>query len=161
MLSKDDGMERNVSIKLSVIVPVYNTALYLQECVNSILNQTLECIEIILVDDESPDGAGALCDELKHKYDNITVIHKKNQGLGHARNSGLELAKGKYIAFLDSDDYVEPDYYKNLIAHCEETEASVCYATGYIKFTPNHKSIEYLGNLQGLVYEGNGGNIYR
>ena len=91
---------------VSVIVPIYNVEKYLDRCLKSIINQTLKNIEIILVDDESPDLCPQKCDEAA-KYDNrIKVIHKKNGGLGFARNSGLEIATGKYVYFVDSDDYL-------------------------------------------------------
>lgn len=130
---------------LSVIIPVYNTKDFLQQCVDSVLNQTLKEIEIILVDDESPDNAGALCDKLSEQFNNILVIHKKNHGLGLARNSGLEVANGKYVAFLDSDDYVESDYYMSLVNLCESENADICYATGYIKFGPKNNNKYYFG----------------
>lgn len=144
----------NMDIKLSVIIPIYNTEQYLQQCVDSVRNQTLENIEIILVDDESPDGAGLLCDKLKRSYSNIVVIHKKNQGLGFARNSGLEIANGEYIAFLDSDDFVERDYYEKLVTLCSEHRASICYSAGYIKYTSGGAYNEYFGGIRSNCIEG-------
>lgn len=94
---------------ISVIIPVYNVKSYLDECVQSVLNQKNVDYEIILVDDESSDGSEKLCDDWAAKYDFIRVIHKENQGLGFARNSGLDVAKGKYIVFLDSDDIIPKD----------------------------------------------------
>jgi len=92
--------------KVSVIIPVYNAEKYLSICVGSVLAQTLQDIEIILVDDGSTDGSSILCDELAMKDFRIRVIHKNNEGLGMARNSGLEIAKGEYVTFVDSDDYI-------------------------------------------------------
>ena len=110
--------------KISVIVPIWNVEKYLDRCIQSILNQTLKDIEIILVDDESPDNCPSMCDDYAKRYSNIKVIHKKNGGLGYARNSGLELATGKYVAFLDSDDWVEKEAYEQLkgqpCAYCDE-----------------------------------------
>lgn len=120
--------------KVSVIIPIYNTVQYLSECVNSVLIQSLDNIEIILVDDESPDNAGAVCDKLASKYKNIRVIHKKNAGLGLARNSGLEIATGKYVAFVDSDDYVDKDFYKKLFDHAEKYHADICFSSGFKQF---------------------------
>jgi len=100
--------------KVSVIVPVYNTARYLDRCMDTLLNQTLREIEIILVDDESPDSAPQMCDEYAKKDPRVKVIHKKNAGLGFARNSGLEIANGEYVAFVDSDDYVKHTMYEEL-----------------------------------------------
>ena len=127
-------MESSLPI-LSVIIPVYNTKDYLDECVDSVLHQSLRNIEIILVDDESPDGAGKKCDELNKMHDNIKVIHKKNGGLGYARNSGLEIATGKYVAFLDSDDYVVENYYEAMVNECERYNADICTSKGFYLVT--------------------------
>lgn len=91
---------------VSVVVPIYKVEQYLDRCVNSILNQTYKNIEIILVDDGSPDLCGRMCDEFKERDSRIKVIHQSNQGLSAARNSGLSIAGGKYILFIDSDDYI-------------------------------------------------------
>lgn len=107
-----DNMDNK--IKVSVIIPVYNVEKYLPTCVNSVLHQTLKDIEIILVDDESPDNCPQMCDQYAQQDSRVKVIHKKNGGLGMARNSGLEVATGEYIAFLDSDDYVDLDTYEKL-----------------------------------------------
>ncbi|MCR4594330.1 MAG: glycosyltransferase [Clostridiales bacterium] len=89
---------------VSIVIPVYKTEKYLESCVSSALKQTYDNIEIVLVDDGSPDGAPALCDRLAAEYENVSVIHKENGGLSTARNAGIEKANGKYIMFLDSDD---------------------------------------------------------
>lgn len=101
-------------IKVSVVIPVFNVEKYLSACVNSVLNQTLKDIEIILVDDESPDNCPLMCDEYAKRDSRVKVIHKKNGGLGFARNSGLEIATGEYVTFLDSDDYVDLTAYQQL-----------------------------------------------
>ena len=93
--------------QISVIVPVYNVEDYLNTCVESVLEQKEESVEIVLVDDGSSDGSSLICDELAKKAANISVIHKKNGGLSSARNAGLQRARGTYILFLDSDDYLE------------------------------------------------------
>ena len=95
--------------KISIIVPIYNVEKYLARCITSLLNQTLSDIELILVDDESPDSCPQLCDNYAQKDKRIKVIHKKNGGLGYARNSGLDIANGEYIMFVDSDDTIEQD----------------------------------------------------
>lgn len=101
------------NIAITVIVPVYNVERYLDECMQSLLGQTLKSMEIILVDDCSPDGSGAICDRYAQQYPNVRVIHKAvNEGPGFARNTGLESARGDYVAFLDADDIVEPDTYR-------------------------------------------------
>lgn len=103
-----------MDIKVSIIVPIYNVEEYLDRCMQSLLNQTLKEIEIIMVDDGSPDRCPQMCDEYAKKDSRIKVVHKKNGGLGYARNSGLDVATGEYVAFVDSDDYVSLDMYENL-----------------------------------------------
>ena len=92
---------------ISVIVPVYNVERYLDRCVESIIRQSYPYLEIILVDDGSPDNCGMLCDLWAKKDPRIRVVHKKNGGLADARNAGLDFASGKYIAFVDSDDIIK------------------------------------------------------
>lgn len=104
---------------LSVIVPVYKTEQYLDACVKSIQAQTLKNLEIILVDDGSPDRCPQMCDEFKNQDSRIKVIHQKNGGLSKARNTGIKDAKGKYITFVDSDDTIEPDTYEGNINFME------------------------------------------
>ena len=95
---------------ISVVVPVYKVEKQLCRCVDSLIRQTYGNIEIILVDDGSPDGCPALCDGYAKKDSRIKVIHRQNGGLSAARNSGIDVARGEYIAFVDSDDYVADDY---------------------------------------------------
>lgn len=102
-------------MKISIIVPIYNVEKYLKKCIESLINQTYRNIEIILVDDESPDNCPLLCEEYKNKDSRIKVIHKKNGGLSDARNKGLEEATGEYILFVDSDDYIKLDTCMNFI----------------------------------------------
>ena len=92
---------------ITVVVPVYNVENYINKCIDSILDQTYKNLEIILVDDGSEDNSGIICDEYKKKNSNITVIHKVNGGLSDARNAGINIAHGKYIAFIDSDDFID------------------------------------------------------
>lgn len=99
---------------VSVIVPCYNVEEYIRLCINSILNQTYKNLEIFLVDDGSPDHCGDICDEYAKKDSRINVIHKKNGGLSDARNVALDVAKGEYIVFVDSDDYIAPHHIKGL-----------------------------------------------
>ncbi len=93
----------------SVILPVYNVENYLERCVRSVENQSFSDYELILVDDGATDHSGAMCDALAEQYDNITVLHKENGGLSSARNAGLKIAKGEYVWWVDSDDWIEPD----------------------------------------------------
>ncbi len=104
--------------KVSVIIPVYNVEKYLKKCVDSVLNQSYQDFEVILVDDGSTDNSGKLCDEFKSEK--VTVIHKENGGLSDARNAGTEIAKGEYVTWIDSDDTIHADYIKILISMAEE-----------------------------------------
>ena len=112
---------------ISIIVPIYNVEKYLACCVESLLNQTLTEIEIILVDDESPDNCPALCDEYAKNDHRVKVIHKKNEGQGIARNAGIEIATGEYIAFVDSDDYVELNTYQKVYSIITEKKLDVVF----------------------------------
>ena len=98
-----------ISALISVIIPVYNVERYLRRCVDSVMNQTYQNIEVILVDDGSPDGSPTICDEYAAMDKRIRVIHKKNGGLSSARNAGLEVFSGDYVTFVDSDDWIEKD----------------------------------------------------
>lgn len=111
--------------KISIIVPVYKVEQYLNKCVDSICNQTLQDIEIILVDDGSPDRCSEICDSYAKKDDRIKVIHKENGGLSDARNAGLEIARGEYIGFVDSDDYIHPNMFKMLFDLCENNQTLI------------------------------------
>lgn len=99
---------------ISIIVPVYNVEKYLEKCVKSIINQTYKNIEIILVNDGSKDNSGKICEQLKEKDNRIKIIHKENGGLSDARNAGLKIARGEYIGFVDSDDYIAEDMFETL-----------------------------------------------
>lgn len=111
---------------VSVIVPIYNVEKYIDRCLNSIINQKLEDIEIILVDDGSPDNCPQICENYRKKDDRIKVIHKENEGLGYARNSGIKIANGKYISFIDSDDYISEEFLYNLYTKAIEYDADAC-----------------------------------
>lgn len=114
--------------KISVIIPVYKVEEYLKRCVDSVIGQTLRNIEIILVDDGSPDNCPAICDEYAKKDDRVRVIHKKNGGVSEARNVGIEAALGEFIGFVDPDDYIEADMYEYLydLVKKENAEISMC-----------------------------------
>ena len=129
---------------ISVVVPVYKVENYLDRCVESLLAQTYQNLEIILVDDGSPDSCPALCDEWGKRDERIVVIHKPNGGLSDARNAGVLAAHGDYIGFVDSDDYVAPDMYESLYAHLIEADAdvSICgIADVYFDHTENPNEI--------------------
>lgn len=108
-------METDKNDLISIVVPIYNVQDYLERCIQSIISQTYKNIEIILVDDGATDNSGKLCDEYLKKDERIKVIHKENGGLSDARNVGKENANGKYIAFIDSDDYIRTKFYRNLV----------------------------------------------
>ena len=125
---------------ISIIVPVYNVAEYLPKCIDSIRKQIEQNWELILVDDGSKDGSGEICDN--YTYDSrIRVIHKCNEGVSSARNVGLKLAKGKYICFIDSDDWVEPDYLSSMLK----------YAGDEYKLWTNLIQINELFNITGEI----------
>ncbi|EGY4797931.1 glycosyltransferase [Campylobacter coli] len=116
---------------VSIIVPIYNVEKYLRQCLDSIIAQTLKDIEIILVNDGSTDNCGVICDEYALKDKRIQVIHKTNAGLGAAYNTGLEMASGEYIGFVESDDWIEPNMYEELYTKAKETDVDVCIGNFY------------------------------
>ncbi len=128
-------------IKLSVIVPCYNVEQYIGECIDSILSQTLEDIELILVDDGSPDRSGEICDEYARKDKRVMVIHKKNAGVSAARNDGLAIASGEYVIFVDSDDYVTENGYDMMYKKAKEIDADIVIGD-VIKIFPERQKYE-------------------
>ncbi len=123
-------------VKLSIIVPIYGVEQYLRKCVDSLLAQDLPSseYEIILVDDESPDACPQICDEYAAAHENIRVIHRENGGLSAARNSGIEIAQGDYLMFVDSDDYIEPNVLGKLMAQVERDNLDVLrYRLQYVR----------------------------
>lgn len=120
--------------KLSVIVPIYNVEPYLRQCLDSIVNQTYRNLEIILVDDGSPDNCGAICDEYAEKDERIFVVHKQNGGLSAARNDGIARATGEWITFVDSDDWCDTDYYEQLFKALENEDLAMRYE--FVIFIP-------------------------
>ena len=120
--------------KISVIVPVYNVKNYLEDCVQSITHQTYPDLEILLIDDGSDDGSGEICDTLQMTDARIRVFHEKHKGISGARNKGLKEAAGAYIAFVDSDDVLEPDMYTYLIRLLKTHEAQIAACSGWYKY---------------------------
>ena len=116
-----------MGLKLSIIVPIYKVEQYLGKCVDSLLGQDLprEEYEIILVDDGSPDNCPAMCDEYARAHDNVRVVHRENGGLSAARNSGIEVALGQYVQFVDSDDFLEPNVLKTLVEKMDADQLDV------------------------------------
>lgn len=132
--------------QISIIVPVYKVEDYLEQCIDSLINQTYKNIEIILVNDGSPDNCGAICDEYARRDERIKVLHKNNQGLSCARNSGLEISTGDFICFIDSDDYVSENYCEVLYSLLKSTnyDYSVCGAHRFADGSepcPNNSSL--------------------
>ena len=111
---------------ISVIVPIYKVEAYLERCIRSIVNQTYKNLEIILVDDGSPDSCPDICDVWKEKDDRIKVIHKKNGGLSDARNAGMQIMTGTYISYIDSDDWVANDMYEKMMYAIKKNDADIC-----------------------------------
>ena len=116
-------------IQLSIIVPIYNVEPFLRKCVHSLEQQDLaaERYEVILVNDGSTDHSGELCTELAKQYENIKVIEQENQGVSAARNTGMDAARGKYMMFVDSDDYIEPDVIGRVLEVAERNQAELCF----------------------------------
>lgn len=142
--------------ELSIIVPVYKVEKYLPRCIDSILAQTFGDFELVLIDDGSPDGCGRICDEYARKDKRIVVIHQKNMGVSAARNAGLDIARGRYIGFVDSDDWIEPQMYEVMMDAIRENGAdmAVCgvrYADEDGKFTRADRLSEGVYSRDGLL----------
>ena len=141
---------------ISIIVPVYNVEKYLRKCVDSIIAQTYKKIEIILVDDGSTDNSGVICDEIGKVDDRIVVYHKENGGVSSARNYGIERAKGNYIGFVDSDDFIAPDMYEYLyrIASDNNAQIAICGAADYYNddniIYPANRPIKITNNIEAI-----------
>lgn len=145
-------MNKQVNTPLvSVIVPIYNVEKYLHRCVDSLLNQTLKEIEIILVNDGSPDNSAEIIDTYANKYENIIPLHKVNGGLSDARNAGLNIAKGEYIGFVDPDDYVEHDMFEKMYLSAVKNKSDLVFA-GYNEiFSDNYtekRTFEFIYNFK-------------
>ena len=141
---------------ISIIVPIYNVVDYLEKCINSIVCQTYKNIEIILVNDGSTDGSGELCDRFAHLDTRIIVIHKANGGVVEARNAGIEVARGKYIGFVDGDDWICEDMYEKLEANMTNVDLAT---TGYYKVYEHSKMYLYDAIPEGR-YSGQTGMEY-
>lgn len=128
----------NAAPQISIIVPVHNTAEYLRKCVDSIRNQTLDNIEIILVDNLSDDGSAAICDEYSQLDSRIKVLHLSRAGLSIARNAGLEVASAPYIGFVDSDDHVAPAMYQELFEELIGANAEIAYCNFCYEYEDGH-----------------------
>lgn len=147
---------------ISVVLPIYNVENYIEKCIESILNQTYSNIEIILVDDGSPDSCPEMCDEYAKKDKRVRVVHKENGGLSDARNAGIKVASGEYITFVDSDDYVDRDYIEFLYNTIEKENADIAigahrvlYDSGKIieKATHENSILEPKEVLERILYD--------
>lgn len=139
-------MEKNEKKELvSIVIPVYKVELYLEKCIESVINQTYKNLEILLVNDGSPDNCPKICDEYAQKDNRIKVIHKENGGLSDARNAGIDVATGKYITFIDSDDYISNDYVEYMYNLIKEynTRMSTC-ETQIVHIEGDEKEAEYI-----------------
>lgn len=125
---------------VSVIVPVYNVEKYLATCINSLLNQSYNNLEIILVDDGSKDASGKICDAFEKENSRIKVIHKENEGLGLSRNAGLKIAQGKYVTFVDSDDFLGTSAIEDLVKAADKNNADICIG-GFTRINENGEKI--------------------
>lgn len=148
---------------ISVIVPIYNVEPYLRRCVDSLLQQSYADFELILVDDGSPDNCSAICDEYAAADKRVKVIHKTNGGLSDARNAGLQVAQGEYIAFVDSDDWVTPNYLEQMLNTLIQTGAVICECAALrtegsdvLPAVENSVSevFDTVGALEQLIYDG-------
>ena len=136
---------------LSIIVPVYNNENYLEDCILSIVNQTYKDFELLLIDDGSIDRSGEICDHWRNRDKRVTVIHQTNSGVSAARNAGLELAKGNYIGFVDSDDIIDVDMYEFLLERIIQFNADIAIC-GVRRIFPNQVEI-YGGNGICQIYD--------
>ena len=143
--------------KISVIVPIYNVAKYLANCIDSLLNQTYSDIEIILVDDGSTDESGKICDKYEKNHKNIRVIHQKNSGLTVTRRNGVNFATGEYVGFVDGDDWVDADMYEALMRYVLDYDVDIVTSGGIREH--NHPSIVEDGISEGR-YEVNMEDLY-
>lgn len=139
--------------KVSVVVPVYNSEAYLHQCVDSLLAQTLEDIEIVLVDDGSPDGSAAICDAYAVQDDRVKVVHKKNGGLVSARIAGVNAATAPYVGFVDGDDFAAPHMYETLYRSAAEHEADIVCCSYQLYWDDEHIQ-PFVWNFPSGVYKG-------
>lgn len=135
------------NIFFSIIVPVYNVQNYLEKCINSIINQNFKDYELILVDDGSEDMSGKICNDFSNKYDFIITIHKENGGLSDARNMGLKHARGEYIIFIDSDDYIEKNSLIKIYETIQRNRKCDLVFLNAMKIFPNNKIVSLGENL--------------
>ena len=137
--------------KVSIIIPIYNVEKYLRKCVDSVICQTYKNLEIILVDDGSPDSCPEICDSYVDLDSRIKVIHKQNGGLSDARNTGIDMSSGEYITFVDSDDYIENDMIEILISTLEENHCDISTCNNLIVHSDNIVTIAPEQNITRIL----------
>lgn len=144
-------------IKVSIIVPAYNVEDYIEACLNSLVNQTLEEIEIIIVNDGATDSTPQIIENFAQKDRRIKVINQKNQGQAAARNRGIEIAQGEYIGFVDSDDYIDLDYFEKLYETAKENNSDLAIASilkhkkDYLRYNARYSSFEKAENIEDKI----------
>lgn len=138
--------------KLSILIPVYNTGEYLRPCLDSVLAQTLQEWELLLIDDGSADESGAICDEYAAKDSRIRVIHKENEGVSAARNLGLELAEGEYVGFVDSDDRIEPEMFEQLYRSAQVRSADIVICDAVTMYGNSRTKADTITRLKQSVW---------
>ena len=151
--SRNQNQKERDNPKVSVIMPIYNTMAYLKRALDSVRNQTYINLEIILVDDGSNDGSEAYCDEMAEQDMRIRVLHQENRGVSSARNYGLKVAKGDYIAFMDSDDYVEPFMYERLVRKLQREDCQAAVCNSFVEKEGGDSKL-YFENMQEQILTG-------
>ena len=137
-------------LKASIIVPVYQAEDYIRQCLDSIINQTFEDFEVIIIDDGSTDGSAHICDELAAHDSRVHVFHQKNQGVTAARRNGLQHAKGNYIFWVDADDYVGENWLKMVFSHIEEHHSDIVLWDS-VTFAGHDERVVNVSNYQSSV----------
>lgn len=150
-----DDIKRLKSLKVSIIIPAYNVEKYIEKCVESIVMQTHKNIEILVIDDGSKDNTGRILDELALKDERIRAVHKKNGGVSSARNTGLDMATGEYVVFVDADDYLSKDFVEYMLSIVEKTGADFCISKHFItkegEMQFPQQIVQTLTNVQGTA----------
>ena len=138
---------------ISIIVPVYNVEKYISKCIESLINQTYNNIEIIIINDGSVDKTKTICEQFAHKDGRIILINTENKGVSHARNIGIKKAKGDYIGFVDSDDFIEKEMYEKLIYNARENNAEICACdwTNLVDYEKGRGTITIIDNKENIV----------
>lgn len=132
---------------ISIIVPVYKVEPYLRQCIESVLSQTYKNVEILLIDDGSPDSCGQICEEYAERDGRVRVFHTENKGLSAARNLGFQMANGEYIGFVDADDWIEPNMYETLLERLVETNSDICICAFWFEYVNTFEEEKYQNSI--------------